>query len=579
MSKVIGDEPCPTCRSNGNDKTGDHLMVFEDGGKHCNRCGHHEEPSKTDSNDEEQPALPVKETHSSSLGNILSLPVGGDIPSRKLLNKFTTLYGTRLEHNTNTGELSHIHSPMYLSGETGKTPKSYQTRTLPKEFKSVGESVKGKQLAPIGIHLSREQGKFLIVVEGFLDTVATKQMLTLDGKQWSVVGLWNSSIAEKQVRDNIGWFRGFETIVLALDQDEAGKSATDKISKLLGVGQVKVASYTENDPCDMLMEGKSKEFISSLSTATSPLASGVLDALDVLPDFLSLRGQPSTQFPVEWEKVNDMLDGFRKGEVVTYTGASGGGKSALMDELANHIILNEPNSKVGVLKMEHSNEVGLQSLFSTYLEVNLKTRRTEFTDEELTVKWNEYFSGKRAFILDHGFAGISKEEDAFFSKLLGLIVGAGCDNIIIDHITAVIADSSESGSNEAVDKLMYGLQAMAQQYQVTIHVVVHLRKTGSGGTSFEEGAVPSMDDIRGSSSIKQVSDSIIFFSRNTQHEDPVLRRVATLTVGKNRWLGATGKGDDIIYEPENNKYYPFNTEDHVEDINQGVMLATNTPVI
>ena len=39
MSRIIGDEPCPKCREKGRDKSGNHLIVFEDGGKHCNRCG------------------------------------------------------------------------------------------------------------------------------------------------------------------------------------------------------------------------------------------------------------------------------------------------------------------------------------------------------------------------------------------------------------------------------------------------------------------------------------------------------------------------------------------------------------
>ena len=40
MSDIIGDEACPNCRSQGHDRTGNHLIIFSDGGKHCNKCGH-----------------------------------------------------------------------------------------------------------------------------------------------------------------------------------------------------------------------------------------------------------------------------------------------------------------------------------------------------------------------------------------------------------------------------------------------------------------------------------------------------------------------------------------------------------
>jgi len=40
MSNIIGDTGCPRCIENGRDKTENHLMMFEDGGAYCNRCGY-----------------------------------------------------------------------------------------------------------------------------------------------------------------------------------------------------------------------------------------------------------------------------------------------------------------------------------------------------------------------------------------------------------------------------------------------------------------------------------------------------------------------------------------------------------
>ena len=39
---TVRDEPCPKCREQGRDRTGNHLQVFEDGNKSCNRCGYKE---------------------------------------------------------------------------------------------------------------------------------------------------------------------------------------------------------------------------------------------------------------------------------------------------------------------------------------------------------------------------------------------------------------------------------------------------------------------------------------------------------------------------------------------------------
>ena len=42
MAKIIGDTACPKCREGGGDRTGNHLMLFDDGGAYCNRCGYGE---------------------------------------------------------------------------------------------------------------------------------------------------------------------------------------------------------------------------------------------------------------------------------------------------------------------------------------------------------------------------------------------------------------------------------------------------------------------------------------------------------------------------------------------------------
>jgi twinkle protein len=40
QSNFISKAPCPSCRSNGEDKTGDNLAVYDDGHGYCFKCGH-----------------------------------------------------------------------------------------------------------------------------------------------------------------------------------------------------------------------------------------------------------------------------------------------------------------------------------------------------------------------------------------------------------------------------------------------------------------------------------------------------------------------------------------------------------
>jgi len=45
VSKHVGYEACPRCRSNGRDNRGDNLARYQDGSAHCFSCGYHEHPS------------------------------------------------------------------------------------------------------------------------------------------------------------------------------------------------------------------------------------------------------------------------------------------------------------------------------------------------------------------------------------------------------------------------------------------------------------------------------------------------------------------------------------------------------
>ena len=66
-------------------------------------------------------------------------------------------------------------------------------------------------------------------------------------------------------------------------------------------------------------------------------------------------------------------------------------------------------------------------------------------------------------------------------------------------------------------------------------VVAYLRKAPGGKQSFEEGKLPSIDDIRGSGSIKQISFDIISFARNLTAKDDKVRNTIKIRILKSRY--------------------------------------------
>jgi len=94
---------------------------------------------------------------------------------------------------------------------------------------------------------------------------------------------------------------------------------------------------------------------------------------------------------------------------------------------------------------------------------------------------------------------------------------------------------------------MTKLAKLAKELEIVIFLVVHLRKEGSG-KSFEQGATPSLDDLRGSGSLKQLSWDVLALSRNQQHFDPICRNTTQLTVLKCRFTGRTGPADYLRFD-------------------------------
>ena len=124
----------------------------------------------------------------------------------------------------------------------------------------------------------------------------------------------------------------------------------------------------------------------------------------------------------------------------------------------------------------------------------------------------------------------------------------GCKYLILDHITIAVSEGTEGLSgNEAVDKLMSDLLKIVKKHNIWLGLISHLRKASGGTKSFEEGSLASIDDIKGSGSIKQISFDIISFARNLVADNNIERNTIKFRVLKSRFTGNTGSAGQASY--------------------------------
>ena len=105
---------------------------------------------------------------------------------------------------------------------------------------------------------------------------------------------------------------------------------------------------------------------------------------------------------------------------------------------------------------------------------------------------------------------------------------------------------------------MSDLLKIVKKHNIWLGLISHLRKSQSGGKSFEEGNMASIDDIKGSGSIKQISFDIISFSRNLVSDSESERNTINFRVLKSRFTGLTGNAGSAEYN--SNTYRLMNVE-------------------
>jgi len=165
-------------------------------------------------------------------------------------------------------------------------------------------------------------------------------------------------------------------------------------------------------------------------------------------------------------------------------------------------------------------------------------------------------------MLDH--QGSSADDD-----LLGKIrylIAIGCEYIYIDHITIAVSDSDNA--NKAIDDFMSDLLKLCKRHNIWFGVVSHLRKTSGDRKSFENGAVPTDDDLKGSGSIKQIAFDIIALCRNKMAKDPIVRNTTKLYVLKSRYTGRTGFAGKFTYENETGRLVAAENQKEDDDNNE-----------
>lgn len=392
-------------------------------------------------------------------------------------------------------------------------------------------------------------GRKLVITEGEIDCLTVSQV---QGNKYPVVSVpFGCKSAKDTIKENLKWLENFEEVILMLDMDEQGRDAVKEASGILSPHKLKIATLPLKDPNECLLAGKADDIVRAIWNAAEYKPDGIVNAKDLKEEFFTKEKElVSYDFP--WcETLTKMTRGIRKREMILLTAGTGIGKSTMARELAFKLKMKD-NLRIGLVMLEEDKNKTLRDLMSIGVQKPLHLIwNTIDARKELEPVYDAMFGDGKFCLYDH-FGSI--ESSNLLEKIRYLIVGERCDFVIFDHVSIAISGLDETSMNErkAIDVLMTQLRSLIEETGAGIIVVSHLRKVDTKSVPFEQGGTISLDDLRGSGTLKQIPDTILALERNQQAEDKDERNTLKLRVLKCRFTGNTGLAGYVRFNKSKN---------------------------
>lgn len=541
--KIIGDAPCPSCKAMGRDRTGNHLILFDNGGSYCNRCGYtasrHDEsvvPGATHNKNENM--NPSKE----SLHDILQYPIRS-LQGRGISQATCEYFGVRVAVSESDGSTQTRHYyPAYKDGHV----VGFKVRVVEdKQFFSVGTTA-GTEL--FGQNQAKAGSKTLYITEGECDAMALFQSLrehsTLVDWYPSVVSVPHGAKSSAQALANqFDFVSSFDKLVFVFDNDDAGKEGLQKACQILPAKSY-IVNLPLKDPNEMLLAGRSEELKWLCMKPKQYQPDNIVNGAEAWEAYIKNRDQQCIPYPETWSELNKRTYGVRPGSIVTVASGSGCGKTQFLREL-KYWYHNTTDYKMADIALEEGLGDTIGGMLALHLNKRIQLPDVKCTEEEEKSAFDHIYGAGRWSLYDH-FGGM--DDNSLFAKIR-YFAATGHKIIFLDHLSIIVSEyAAEGGERERIDTIMTKLAKIVKEFGIIIFLVVHLKKTVTAGQSFEEGLRPSLDDLRGSGAIKQLSWDVIFLTRNQQHPDQYCANTSLVTVGKCRFTGRTGDADYLHFD-------------------------------
>lgn len=550
----VGKNPCPKCREQGNDRSGNNFHFYGNGkGGFCFTCEYTIPSDEYKESVEEEVIVTVGSYFDDEVHTKLKEQTGVDSKGyRGIRTDISKPFGVRYSYSQEDGSVNATYYPCTQDYKL----VGYKVRQHPKNFSSpVGET--GKDCELFGQFRFKTMSNTVLICGGEHDALAAFQMLSdaQKNKQFDPVAVVSPTIGEsggwKQVQKQYAFFNQFKKCIIALDSDKAGEEAAEKMAKVLPRGKVYIMKQRHKDANQALMEGKEQDFINDFWTAKPYSPAGVYASSGLLEAAYSYSDMKQLTLPPFMKKAQEMFGGgLVKNELSCCFAMTSIGKSLFVDSMVVHWVLNEPTEVVGVLSLEATKDKWATNILSNYLGVRLikfhgEERKEYLTRPDVKERAEKFLmkedGSPRFWVCDERGAAV----DVVKEKILEMIIQLGVTILVCD----VYSDLMAGMSLEAQEEFVAWFKRLIKEYpQVSVILVCHTRKT-------ERNAQLTEQDIIGTSTIMKSCAQTFSLERDKLAEDDFTRNCTKVTIHKNRHFSDTGPGGVVYFDKETSKLW------------------------
>lgn len=469
-------------------------------------------------------------------------------------------FGVRYSYLETDGSVAEQYYPCVQD----QTLTGYKIREVPKNFRSIGRT--GADCELFGQFKFNRGGKYVIIVEGELCQLSAYQMLADYNKsrgsdfEIAVVSPTIGANAQKQIAANYKFFDTFDNIILAMDSDDAGKKAEEKIIKVLPKGKVKIMSLRYKDSNDYLTTNKGKEFVSDFYNAKTYTPAGVVGSSQLYERLLESTLTKKIPLPGFMSKLDEMLGSIELGTIGVIAAGSGAAKTTVANELIYYWLFNSPY-KIGVVSLELTCGQYAQAMLSRHIEhkiSNIKSpeEKLKYLEQDrIKEKADELFKTPdgqdRFMVIDERDGSIEVLQD----KIEEMVISCGVKVIILDPIS----DLLDGLPLDQQANLMKWQKSMVKNYNCTFINIAHIRKGSNNKESASTGAFVPEEAVIGASQQVKSASWVIMLSRDKYAEDDILRNTTHIVLSKNRSNGITGKAGSMYYCNQTHRLYDLDS--------------------